>query len=436
VNNAPTLPAQSNRTIAFTTLTVTNTATDTNIPAATLTYLLTVTNAAGIVTNATISTNGIITWTATSAQDQTTNVFTTIVSNFNAIAVNAQRLSATNSFTVMVNGKPVIVTNSTSLVAETCVPTNNAIDPGETVTVLFSLKNTGLVSTTNLVATLLETNGVSSPSAPQTYGVLVGGGAPVGQTFTFTANAACGSTIAAILQLQDGSLNLGTVTNFFTLGALGLIYSEGFDGVTAPALPAGWTTASSGAQSNWVTQTTVKDAGTNAAFANDGTTTGLSELVSPSILLPAGPSQISFRNNYNFETGAGTNGFDGGVLEIKIGTNAFIDIITNGGTFVSGGYGSVIDSHYLNPLSNRWAWSGNSGGFITTTVILPAAASGQNVQFRWEAFNLTNTPWYGNPNGISFSSAGQLVSNGSRDGEIRSTQTAMRRMQFALKFRF
>jgi hypothetical protein len=59
-----------------------------------------------------------------------------------------------------------------------------------------------------------------------------------------------------------------------------------------------------------------------------------------------------------------------------------------------------------------------------------------NVQFRWEAFNLTNTPWFGNPNGISFSNASQLVSNGSRDGEIRSTQGSMRRMQFALKFRF
>jgi len=59
-----------------------------------------------------------------------------------------------------------------------------------------------------------------------------------------------------------------------------------------------------------------------------------------------------------------------------------------------------------------------------------------NVQFRGEAFNITNTPWYGNPNGISFSNASQLVSNGSRDGEIRSIQGGMRKMQFALKFRF
>jgi hypothetical protein len=59
-----------------------------------------------------------------------------------------------------------------------------------------------------------------------------------------------------------------------------------------------------------------------------------------------------------------------------------------------------------------------------------------NVQFRWEAFNATNTPWFGAPGGISFSNANQITPNGTRDGEIRSIRTPMRRMQFALKFRF
>ena len=59
-----------------------------------------------------------------------------------------------------------------------------------------------------------------------------------------------------------------------------------------------------------------------------------------------------------------------------------------------------------------------------------------NIQFRWEAFNATNTPWFSNPNGISFSSANQITPNGSRDGEIRSIQSPMRRMQFALKVSF
>jgi len=61
---------------------------------------------------------------------------------------------------------------------------------------------------------------------------------------------------------------------------------------------------------------------------------------------------------------------------------------------------------------------------------------GYNLQFRWEAFNFTNTPWFGNPNLVTFSSNTQLAPNGTRDGEIRTIQAPMRRMQFGLKFRF
>ena len=57
-------------------------------------------------------------------------------------------------------------------------------------------------------------------------------------------------------------------------------------------------------------------------------------------------------------------------------------------------------------------------------------SEGVRVQFRWEAFNATNTPWFGDPAGISFSSANQLTSNGSRDGEIRGIRNPMRRMQW------
>ena len=61
---------------------------------------------------------------------------------------------------------PVIVSNSFTLVAEIC--TNGVVDPGETVTVNFGLTNTGTADTTNLVATLLATGGIVSPSGPQT----------------------------------------------------------------------------------------------------------------------------------------------------------------------------------------------------------------------------------------------------------------------------
>jgi hypothetical protein len=58
------------------------------------------------------------------------------------------------------------------------------------------------------------------------------------------------------------------------------------------------------------------------------------------------------------------------------------------------------------------------------------------MQFRWEAFNVFNTPWFGQPGGISFSTANQIVPDGPRDAEIRSLRVPMRRMQFGLKLYF
>jgi uncharacterized repeat protein (TIGR01451 family) len=273
---------------------------------------------------------------------------------------------------------PTVVSNSFVLVIEGCP--NGAVDPAETVTVNFGLQNIGTAHTTNLVATLLSTGGILSPSGPQTYGVLSTNGTAVVLPFTFTAAGSCGGTDTATLQLRDGTADLGTVTFSFGLGqaSMATVFSQNFDGVTAPALPAGWATSTSGAESAWVTSTAARDTAPNALFSKDPSKVGVNEVDSPAFTLPAGPAQLTFRNNYNLETS-----YDGGVLEIKIGGGAWTDILTAGGSFVSGGYNYALSSSYGNPLAGRQAWSGNSGGFITTLVNLPAAASGQTIQLRW-----------------------------------------------------
>ena len=75
-------------------LVVTNTATDADVPAQTLTYTLTST-VAGTNPPA-ISAAGVITWTPDLLQAGTSGVFTTIVTDNGVPA-----LSATNSFSVM-----------------------------------------------------------------------------------------------------------------------------------------------------------------------------------------------------------------------------------------------------------------------------------------------------------------------------------------------
>ena len=287
---------------------------------------------------------------------------------------------------------PIIVSNSFILVAESC--TNGVVDPTETVTVSFGLRNIGAADTTDVVATLLTTGGILSPSGPRSYGVLRTNGVGVVQPFTFTAIGICGGTNTATLQLQDGAANLGTVTFPFRLGQPNVtsVFSQNFDNVTAPALPAGWTTSTSGAQSAWVTSTSRSDTAPNSAFSPDPATVGLNELDSPVITLPAGSAQVAFRHNYNLEST-----YDGGVLEIKIGGGSWTDILAAGGAFVSGGYSSTLSSNYKNPLSGRRAWNGNSGGFITSTVNLPSTASGQVIQLRWRCGSddsVSGTGWY------------------------------------------
>ncbi|HEY6168417.1 MAG TPA: proprotein convertase P-domain-containing protein, partial [Verrucomicrobiae bacterium] len=129
-------------------------------------------------------------------------------------------ISNTNFTIVPGTPTPLITLNSATLTTETCGSANGAIDPGETVTVNFALRNVGTGNTTNLVATLRATNGVIAPGGPQNYGAVLTNGTAVSRPFTFTAAGACGGSLTCVLDLKDGTNNLGTVSNTFTLGGV------------------------------------------------------------------------------------------------------------------------------------------------------------------------------------------------------------------------
>jgi hypothetical protein len=88
--------------------------------------------------------------------------------------------------------------------------------------------------------------------------------------------------------------------------------------------------------------------------------------------------RLTFKNFYDLESG-----FDGGVLEIAIGSGGFQDIITTGGTFLARGYNGTISANANSPIVNRQAWTGQSKGYVTTTVAMPSAAASQNIKLRW-----------------------------------------------------
>jgi hypothetical protein len=153
---------------------------------------------------------------------------------------------------------------------------------------------------------------------------------------------------------------------------------ENFDAVTPPALPQGWSSTT------WVTSdsglpTPPADSLPNVAFVDDPATISDKRLDSPSMILWEGsePVQITFRNNFNMQ-----DGFDGGVLEISIDGGATFQDIQTRGVFVSGAYNGTISNCCGNPLAGRQAWTGNSNGFMTTTLDV-SVTWGPSMILRW-----------------------------------------------------
>jgi Kelch motif/Galactose oxidase, central domain len=205
---------------------------------------------------------------------------------------------------------------------------------------------------------------------------------------------ASGTSIGARLFAAGGLDGFGSTSTVEALDACAqeprcpnpsIVLTENFDGVTPPALPAGWAATNVIDPDGilWVTSNDgdpfpSADSLPNAAFVNDPDAISDKRLDSLVIPIQSDSAQLTFRQNLDLESG-----FDGGVLEISIGGAAFQDILDAGGSFVVGGYAHMISSSFQSPIAGRHAWSGYSGGFITTTVNLPSAAAGQNIVLRW-----------------------------------------------------
>jgi hypothetical protein len=111
------VPSQTNYLVGVgSPFTVTNTASDSDIPTNALVY-----NLLAAPSGAVISADGLISWTPSLAQADTTNLFTTVVTDINPWAVNATSLSATNNFTVTVAPLPFLTGGQ---------PQTNSIPPG------------------------------------------------------------------------------------------------------------------------------------------------------------------------------------------------------------------------------------------------------------------------------------------------------------------
>lgn len=131
----------------------------------------------------------------------------------NAVFINPNAAT----LTILETDGSLIVNAGASLIRESG-PTNGVIDPGETVTLLFALRNQLGTNTASLVATLLATNGVSNPRSSTfptlprftiTGASLVPRGPSTFRPYSFTAAGTNGQPISATFQLQDGDHRFG-----------------------------------------------------------------------------------------------------------------------------------------------------------------------------------------------------------------------------------
>src|SRR5262249_51353387 len=144
-------------------------------------------------------------------------------------------------------------------------------------------------------------------------------------------------------------------------------YVEDFE--TSGAIPPGWTRqvligtgADQMAESNACAVGADTPPNCLAAFPSSKEVDAVVVSTPISIVNPS--AQIRFKNYYSTEAG-----YDGAVLEVKIGSGVFEDVIAAGGTFVSGGYSGVIDGRATSSIAGRSAWTGSSGGNYVLTVI-------------------------------------------------------------------
>lgn len=284
---------------------------------------------------------------------------------------NAAISSESNIWGVIVDDEPpMLVLTNLALLTEACLPTNGVIDPGEMVTVQLTLTNAGFHGTTStgFVATLLATNGVLSPSAPQVFGSMSNGGPAVSRPFTFTAGANCGSNLTLVLKLQDGTTNLGLATLSLRLGRRTASWAESFDTATPPFLPEGWGEFSALGSVRWGTASSYSDTPPNAAWIPNIYSASLNYLFSPRILIQAPDAQLRFRHFHITE-----NYFDYGTLMLLPDDDGITEWTAAGGTFERGGYNRIPSP----------GWTGLSGGFITTIANFPTNMTGRTVRLVW-----------------------------------------------------
>jgi hypothetical protein len=176
---------------------------------------------------------------------------------------------------------------------------------------------------------------------------------------------------ASVVTLANTDYTLGTAT------------TDRVDGPTAWTLDAD---AALDRSMPWGKQGTA-DGGQQWFWPDAGPTSDM-RLVSPPLVVGAGPFSISFKNRWQLEANAGVN-YDGGVIELsQDGGATWVDVRTS---ITANGYNGTIStdapagSAGNNPLLGRQAYVGTKTSAVTTTINFGTTYAGKTVQLRFRA---------------------------------------------------
>lgn len=160
--------------------------------------------------------------------------------------------------------------------------------------------------------------------------------------------------------------------------------------VTGSTIPATWSATAGQGTTNFVVSSAQNHSAPNSFFGVNATTAVDYRLSTVTgIPMGAAPPILSFWHNYNTE-----DGWDGGMLEIS--TNGGTNWTDLGPQMTENAYNGSLGTGSNNPLGGRSAFTGNSNGWIKTTVSLLPYAN-QNALFRFRVGTDDNTAsvgWY------------------------------------------
>jgi hypothetical protein len=272
---------------------------------------------------------------------------------------------------------------SVSFVDFNCSADDGLLVAGESARLTIPLENFGSGAMTVVSAVLTSlTAGVTTDVNPHSYpNIAPGASEDPTTTFDITLDPSypCGQPANFHLFITTNNADPTFVEFSLPTGVHASVTSllaESFDGVVAPALPAGWSfinQCGSCSPSPWVTSVTTPASAPNAAFVPDAGFLSFSRLQGPVLAVPGGTTHlvVTYDQQYDLEQLDARIAFDGGSFNYLVDGSASSHFATADALSFEPRYRHWVNRASGNTRGDRSGWSGSSAGYQTVSLVIP-----------------------------------------------------------------